>query len=101
MPASSGSPGRGRTVPDPQKVFINCPFDDDYAATLDALVFATVCCGFIPCSSLDSGTVARPRIDRILDGLSGAKYSLHDLFSRQAAITIGRFWCRKGTSTTC
>ena len=79
MPAPSGNPGRGRTIPDPQKVFINCPFDDDYVATRDALVFATVCCGFIPCSALESGTVARPRIDRILDGLAGAKYSLHDL----------------------
>ena len=55
------------------------PFDEDYAPTFDALVFATVCCGFIPCSALESGTVARPRMDRILDGLAGARYSLHDL----------------------
>jgi hypothetical protein len=79
MPASSGNPGPGRAVPDPRKVFINCPFDEDYSPTLDALIFATVCCGFIPCSALESGTVARSRINRILDGLSGAKYSLHDL----------------------
>jgi len=66
-------------APDPRKVFINCPFDEAYVPTFDALVFTTVCCGFIPCSANDSESVARLRIDRILEGLAGARYSVHDL----------------------
>jgi hypothetical protein len=27
-------------------VFINCPFDDDYAPLFDALVFTVIRCGF-------------------------------------------------------
>lgn len=72
--------GRARRQwPDPSKVFINCPFDEDYAPTFDAIFFSTVCCGFIPCSAFESESVARLRIERIFEGLAGAKYSLHDL----------------------
>jgi len=28
-------------------VFINCPFDDDYWPTFEALVFTAVACGFV------------------------------------------------------
>ena len=79
---SPGDARRGRRpadAPDPQRVFINCPYDPDYAPTFDAILFATVCCGFIPCSALESDTVADVRINRILDGLAGARYSIHDL----------------------
>ena len=60
-------------------VFINCPFDAQYADLFDAIIFATVCCGFVPRSALESGTVAEPRITRILDALCSSKYSIHDL----------------------
>src|SRR5579862_2661544 len=72
--------GGGDLVLDPSKsVFINCPFDDEYAALFDAILFATVCCGFIPRSALESGTVAEPRLTRILRALFSSKYSIHDL----------------------
>ena len=32
----------------PDGVFINCPFDKDYSATFDALIFAVFVCGFRP-----------------------------------------------------
>lgn len=60
-------------------VFINCPFDDEYSAIFEAIVFATVCCGFMPRSALESGTVAEPRLARITRGLFSCKYSIHDL----------------------
>jgi hypothetical protein len=60
-------------------VFINCPFDTEYAHLFDAIIFATVCCGFVPRSALESGTVAEPRITRILEALCSSKYSIHDL----------------------
>jgi hypothetical protein len=60
-------------------VFINCPLDSDYAPLFDAIVFATVACGFIPRSALESGTVCEPRVARITRALFTSKYSIHDL----------------------
>ncbi len=64
----------------PEKsVFINCPFDADYAELFDAIVFATTSCGFLARSALESGTVAEPRMTRIARALLSSKYSIHDL----------------------
>jgi hypothetical protein len=72
--------GEGALALDRTKsVFINCPFDTEYTTLFDAVVFATVCCGFLPRSALESGTVSEPRLARIVHALSGCKYSIHDL----------------------
>ena len=66
--------------PDPAKsVFINCPFDATYKPLLHSIILATVACGFFPRSALDSGTIADPRMARILSALFSSQYSLHDL----------------------
>lgn len=72
--------GSGKLAFDPAKaVFINCPYDAEFEATFDAIVFATVCCGFMPRSALESGTVAESRMQRIVDAIFSSKYSIHDL----------------------
>ncbi len=72
--------GEGDLALDPSKsVFINCPFDADYAPLFDAIVFSAVCCGFMPRSALESGTVSEPRLHRILRAMFNSKYSIHDL----------------------
>lgn len=72
--------GQGKLTLDPAKsVFINCPFDSEYAPLLDAIMFATVCCGFMPRSALESGAISEPRVARIVRALVGSKYSIHDL----------------------
>ena len=72
--------GQGELELDPAKsVFINCPFDAEYATLFEAIVFATVCCGFMPRSALESGTVSEPRVSRIVRALASSKYSIHDL----------------------
>lgn len=72
--------GQGKLASDPSKaVFINCPYDSDFEATFDAIVFATVCCGFTPRSALESGSVAESRMDRIVGSIFSSKYSIHDL----------------------
>lgn len=72
--------GEGPFRLDPAKsVFINCPFDAEYAPLFDAIIFSAVCCGFIPRSALESGTVAEPRVARIARALLGSRYSIHDL----------------------
>ena len=60
-------------------VFINCPFDPDFLPLFEAIVFATVGCGFLPRSALESGTVAEPRMERITRAIFESKYSIHDL----------------------
>ncbi len=60
-------------------VFINCPYDREFASLFEAIIFATVCCGFVPRSAIESGTVAESRIERIKDALFSSKYSIHDL----------------------
>ncbi len=72
--------GQGRFALDPSRaVFINCPYDAEYQATFDALVFSAVCCGFTPRSALETRTVADARIDRIVEAIFASKYSIHDL----------------------
>jgi hypothetical protein len=66
--------------PDPSiSVFINCPFDDDYSPVMDAIIFSTVCSGFLPRSALESGAIAVPRMERIARCVMSSRYSIHDL----------------------
>jgi hypothetical protein len=60
-------------------VFLNCPYDAGFQERFDALVFCVVCCGFLPRSALETGTVAEPRMARITRALFESKYSIHDL----------------------
>ena len=69
----------GLPVDPNQSVFINCPYDLEFAPLFDAIVFATVCCGFVPRSALESGSVAEPRMERITRAIFSSKYSIHDL----------------------
>jgi hypothetical protein len=60
-------------------VFINCPFDAEYKPVFDAIVFATVCCGFLPRCADETGNVAESRMRRITKAMLSSKYSVHDL----------------------
>jgi hypothetical protein len=72
--------GEGELALEPStSVFINCPFDSGYSSLFDAVVFATVCCGFMPRSALESGTVSEPRLARIARAVFSSRYSIHDL----------------------
>jgi len=72
--------GQGRLAFKPAgAVFINCPYDDDFAPLFDAIIFSVACCGFTPRSALESGSVAEPRMDRIVKAIFSSKYSIHDL----------------------
>ncbi len=65
---------------DPSKsVFINCPFDGEFTSRFDAIIFATVACGFLPRSALETGSIAEPRMERITRAIFSSKYSIHDL----------------------
>jgi hypothetical protein len=62
-----------------QNVFINCPFDREYAPLFEAIVFAVHDAGFRPnCARgrLDSSQV---RLQKIVELISASRYSIHDL----------------------
>ncbi len=67
-----------------RSVFINCPFDEDYAPILQAILFCIVYLGLQPrlaTERIDSGDV---RIAKIQDLIENSKYSIHDLSRCQA-----------------
>jgi hypothetical protein len=62
-----------------RNVFINCPFDDDYAPLFESIIFAINDAGFrAKCARerLDSSQV---RLQKIVELISSSRYSIHDL----------------------
>ena len=74
-------------------VFLNCPFDERYGPLFDALIFTTLCCGFVPRSAIESGSAATPRMDRLRAALLTSRYSIHDLSRAQGEgeLNLARF----------
>lgn len=60
-------------------VFINCPFDAEYAPIHDALVFAISACGCTVRSALEVVDSGELRLQKILRLLGQSKFSIHDL----------------------
>jgi hypothetical protein len=60
-------------------VFINCPFDNDFAPSFQALVFGVLACGFrARCArEMDDGT--ETRIDKLYRIIEQSRYSVHDI----------------------
>jgi hypothetical protein len=65
-------------------VFINCPFDKDYAPVLQAILFCIVYIGFNPRIATEDGNSATLRLDKIRGLIEQSKYSIHDLSRCQA-----------------
>lgn len=61
------------------RVFINCPFDDQYQGIFDALIFAVFDCGFIPRCAMEIDDASQIRIDKIFGIIEGCKFSIHDI----------------------
>ncbi|GGE07857.1 hypothetical protein GCM10011390_28630 [Aureimonas endophytica] len=66
-------------------VFINCPFDRDYAAILQAMLFCIVYLGFHPRLATERTDSAENRLEKIRGLIEASKYSIHDLSRCQAA----------------
>jgi hypothetical protein len=60
-------------------VFINCPFDDEYAPLLEAVVFCVVYFGYSPRLANERLEAGENRLDKIVSMMRGSKYSIHDL----------------------
>ena len=62
-----------------QNVFINCPFDDDYAPLFEAIVFAISDAGFRPKCARERLDSSQVRLQKIIELISASRYSIHDL----------------------
>lgn len=72
-------------------VFINCPFDADYAPILQAILFSILYLGLVPRLATESGDSAQVRVQKITALIEDSKYSIHDL-SRSQATKAGEFY---------
>lgn len=73
-----------------RSVFVNCPFDEEFAPILQAIAFAIVDLGFVPRIAPENPDNAANRLDRITELVRGSKFSIHDL-SRCKSRGVGEF----------
>lgn len=67
----------------PDDVFINCPFDGEYASTFHALVFTIFSCGFRARSARELDDGSQTRIDKLYNLIGECRYGIHDLSRTQ------------------
>lgn len=60
-------------------VFINCPFDPQYAELRNAMIFAIFDCGFIPRCALEENNGGNVRFEKIKRLIAQSKYGIHDI----------------------
>jgi hypothetical protein len=71
--------GRMEAPPYDKSVFINCPFDRQYAKLFPALVFTVQDCGFIARSALETSDSGESRIEKLYRIILESQYGIHDL----------------------
>jgi hypothetical protein len=60
-------------------VFINCPFDPEYAPTFQALIFTVYACSFRPRSARELDDAGQTRIEKLYKLIDECRYGIHDL----------------------
>ncbi len=74
-----------------KSVFINCPFDEDYAPILEAIGFCVIYFDFHPRIATERADSTENRLDKIRELIESSKYSIHDL-SRSQATRKGEYY---------
>lgn len=60
-------------------VFINCPFDDDFAPGFRALVFGVIACGYRARCAREVDDAAETRIEKLYRIIEQSRYGIHDI----------------------
>jgi len=63
----------------PTDVFINCPYDPDYARTFEALIFAVHALGFRARAAREVDDAADVRLEKIFRIIRECRYGIHDI----------------------
>lgn len=66
-----------------QSVFLNCPFDKEYAPFFRAAVFTIHDCGFVVRCSWETSDASQVRIQKIYRQIAECKFGIHDLSRTQ------------------
>jgi hypothetical protein len=74
-----------------RSVFVNCPFDREFAPILQAICFCIVYLGFHPRLAPENPDNAAARLDRIAELVSQSQFGIHDL-SRCKASAANEFY---------
>lgn len=74
-----------------QNVFINCPFDKEFAPILQAILFCVVALGYTPRLATERQDSGETRLDKIKGLIEESRYSVHDL-SRCQAREVGEMF---------
>jgi hypothetical protein len=74
-----------------RSVFINCPFDDEFAPLLQAVAFVVADLGFLPRLAPENADSGEARLDRIIDLIRQSRFGIHDL-SRRRAMLPGEYY---------
>ena len=72
-----------------QNVFLNCPFDRDYAPIRDAVIFAIHDCGFVARCALEEDDSARVRVEKIYAIISDCRLGIHDVSRTELDAVVG------------
>jgi hypothetical protein len=78
------------TPPFEHSVFVNCPFDEEFAPLLQAIAFCLTDMGFFPRLAPENADNAANRLDRIIDLIRSSKFGIHDL-SRCKSTSVGEY----------
>jgi hypothetical protein len=73
-----------------RSIFINCPFDEEFAHILQAIAFCVTDLGFFPRLAPENADNAANRLERIIELIRGSKYGIHDL-SRCRSSAVGEY----------
>lgn len=73
----------------PEDVFVNCPFDDQYASTFKALIFAILACGFRPRSARETDDGGVARIEKLYGIIQSCRYGIHDISRTELDVENG------------
>ncbi|HEV7248769.1 MAG TPA: hypothetical protein VGN93_17465 [Shinella sp.] len=71
-----------------KNVFVNCPFDSEFAPLLEAIVFCITYFGFTPHLASERLEAGENRLDKIIGLIKQAQFSVHDL-SRCKSTGVG------------
>ncbi len=72
-----------------KQVFLNCPYDKEYEPLFDALVFATLDCGFLPRCAKELNDSGQVRFQKIIDLIQECRFGIHDLSRTELSFVSG------------
>jgi hypothetical protein len=69
-----------------RNVFINCPFDREFAPCFAAIIFTITACGYVARCALEDRDGAKIRFSKLGKLIGECRYSVHDLSQVELSI---------------